>query len=234
MKKIILLTSIIAILSTLTLKAQVTIGTQEAPVPGALLQLKSIVDATSNGDVNATKGLNFPRVALVKHDQLQPMYSASVASNLAPEVKLAHKGLVVYNLTDDSNENLSVGLNYWDGEQWNSLEQKATQAVFTISDCNAITAKGDYFNTNPLNSSNYLTVPVNVTKPGYYSITAVPNPANGYYFTASGQFMATGPVTITLPGAGKPINFTPAGNAGDPIVVTLNDVAAPCTPYVLT
>jgi len=224
--------SIFALFSTLTLKAQVTIGTQEAPVQGALLQLKTIGDAASNGDVNATKGFNFPRVALVKQKQLQPMYSASEAINLSSSVKLAHKGLVVYNLTDDPNENLSVGLNYWDGEQWNSFEQKATQAKFEITDCSAITPNGDYFNNSPLNSSNYLTVPVNVTRPGYYTITAVPNPTNGYYFTASGQFMATGPVTITLPGAGKPINFTPIGNAGDPIVVTLNDVTAPCTPYV--
>ena len=232
MKKIILSAIIFAMLITPALKAQVTVGTQEAPVPGALLQLKTIVDATSKGDVNATKGLNFPRVALVKQKQLQPMYSAADAANLSTAVKLAHKGLVVYNLTDNPGENLSVGLNYWDGEQWNSLEQKATQAVFTITDCTACTANGDYFNTNPLNSNNYMTVPVNVTKPGYYTITAVPTPTNGYYFTASGQFMATGPATLTLPGAGQPVNFTPAGKAGDPIVVVLNGDTASCTPYV--
>jgi len=222
-----------AIFFALPVKAQVTIGIQETPVPGALLQLKSVADATSNGDVNATKGLNFPRVALVKQNQLQPMYSATDAANLTVNQKLAHKGLVVYNLTDNPDEPLYVGLNYWDGEQWNSLEQKATQAKFEITDCSAITANGDYFNNSPLNSSNYLTVPVNVTKPGYYTITAVPNPANGYYFTASGQFMSTGPVTLTLQGAGQPVNFTPTGNAGDPIVVTLNNETAPCTPYIV-
>jgi len=233
MKKIIFLTSIFAILSVLTLKAQVTIGTLESPVPGALLQLKSTGDADSNGDVNATKGLALPRVALVKHDQLQPMYSADEAAALSTEVKLAHKGLVVYNLTDDPEEPLSIGLNYWDGEQWNSIEPKVTQAQFSITDCSLITENGDYVRTIPLNGDNYIMVPVNVTKPGYYTITAVPNPENGYYFTASGQFMSRGPVNVRLQGAGLPVKASPGGSPGDPIIVVLNGDTASCTPNVL-
>ena len=228
MKKIIFLTSIFAILSVLTLKAQVTIGTLESPVPGAILQLKSVGDAESNGDVNATKGLALPRVALIKHDQLQPMYSADEAAALSTEVKLAHKGLVVYNLTDDPEEPLSIGLNYWDGEQWNSIEPKVAQAQYSIADCDLIKANGDYFAGTPLDASNYLSVPVNVTKAGYYSMTAVPNPENGYYFSISGQYLARGPVIVRLPGAGQPVHDTPC----DPIVVVLNGDTASCTPCV--
>jgi len=233
MKKILLFAGIFTVISALTIRAQVTVGTNELPVPGAILQLKTINDAASNGNVNATQGLGLPRVALVVKDQLQPMYSASEAPNLSNVVKMNHRGLVVYNVTENADEELYPGLYQWDGKQWTGLEQKTTAAVITFpTNCNAIAVYGDYFNNSPLNSSNYITIPVNVTRAGYYTISIVPNPDNGYYFTTSGSFMTTGPVIVTIPGAGQPKNFTPTGNPGDALTVVCNEDTAACSPYV--
>ena len=235
MKKLFLsfLVGIFALMSTLTLKAQVTVGANEGPVPGAILQVKTTGDAVSNGNVNATQGIGFPRVALVTKDLLQPMYSAADAPHLTDAVKMEHKGLVVYNVTDDDNVDLSPGLYQWDGTQWTGFAQKTPAAVINFpTDCSTITVDGDYFTGTPLNSSNYITIPVTVVKAGYYTISAVPKPDNGYYFSTSGTFMTTGPVLITIQGAGQPKNFTPTGSPGDALTLVCNVDTAACTPYV--
>ena len=235
MKKLFLflLVGIFAVTSTLTVKAQVTVGAEESPVPGAMLQLKSRSDALSQGNANAILGVGFPRVALVVRDQLQPMYSATDAPNLLKEVKMEHTGLVVYNVTEDDNEELHPGLYQWDGTEWTGFAQSTPAAHITFpTDCDSIMVNGDYYNTTPLNSSNYITIPVTVTKTGYYTISAVANPENGYYFSASGTFMSKGLVFVTIPGAGQPRNFTPSGNPGDALTVVCNGDTAVCTPNV--
>lgn len=201
-KKILFL--LLGIVSIISLQAQVTVGLDQNPVDGALLQLKTIDDATSAGEKNATQGLGFPRVALVKKDQLQPMYDAAGASALTTAQKKAHKGLVVYNVQEVDTEGLDVGLNYWDGEQWVAVSETQRKAEFTF-DCSKVRLYGRYFRRSPLTTENYIILPVTVTKKGDYTIIA--STTNGYYFQASGVFNQPGEYEIKLDGMGVPANI---------------------------
>lgn len=116
--KILLL--LIAILSiNLTLPAQVTIGTSEEPLSGALLQLKD-KDNVSDSTLNARKGLALPRVTLSEKKELYPMFladpdnpasgpSTDYAAN-KPVLDKAHTGLIVYNLVENDDKELCMGV----------------------------------------------------------------------------------------------------------------------------
>jgi len=105
--------------------SQVTIGNTEAPVEGALLQLKNI-DGKTNGEANSTKSLGLPRVALINRFLLDPMITSATTTD-----KDIHIGLLVYNTTDktlepasacdaipDWNSFIEKGLNVWNGTEW--------------------------------------------------------------------------------------------------------------------
>ena len=77
--------------------AQVTIGSEEAPTPGAILELKS-----------DTLGFLPPRVNLVDLSQPAPL-------------KNHVKGVIVYNLTVDNSKNLQEGLYTNNGSRWERL-----------------------------------------------------------------------------------------------------------------
>lgn len=64
------------------------------------------------------------------------------------------------------------------------------------------TPSGNYVKDTTLTASNYVTVTVNVTAIGTYSITT--NTVNGYFFSATSTFTATGSQSVKLYGAGKP------------------------------
>lgn len=92
-----------------TVSAQVTIGSNNPPNDNALLDLQEKTDGTS------TKGLLFPRVALVATDDFSP---------LAAHVK----GMVVYNTATtpydpatDMSTRVSPGLYYNDGTKWERM-----------------------------------------------------------------------------------------------------------------
>jgi hypothetical protein len=105
---------------------QVTIGAEEEPVNGALLQLKNI-EAVSGGGVNATKGLGLPRVKLVN---LKPGAATganslplSIGSPQAESWDLnAHIGLTVYNINPCPAGRTIIydetGPQVWDGSRW--------------------------------------------------------------------------------------------------------------------
>ncbi len=103
---------------------QVTIGSGEPPVSGAILQLKNQTD-TPQG-VNATKGLLLPRVQLIDLEKLQPMYSyADTANSPTDDDKAQHTGLVVYNVPDNAEcPGVEAGVYTWNGERWMSLMPK--------------------------------------------------------------------------------------------------------------
>jgi hypothetical protein len=98
------------------MKAQVSIGTDEAPVEGALLQIKEVSDNVSTDKANNTKGLAIPRVELTERSQLYPMFST--AYNKAVE-DAKHTGLMVWNTNASVME--GVGVYCWDGEKWFSI-----------------------------------------------------------------------------------------------------------------
>jgi len=139
---------------SLSLFSQVTVGLNEEPLGGAIFQLKTVGDDTSNGDENATQGLGFPRVELTDVYKLYPMYMNDTKYNTDPleKVKLdvSHKGLMVYNVKGS----LATGMYYWDGSQWMALESTVAipPAIAGLLCDNVTFAKqtlvnGEYFET---------------------------------------------------------------------------------------
>jgi len=133
-------------------------------------------------------GLKLPRLTTAERDALQIENKGTAA-----------KGVAIYNIDIDCVE-------YWNGEEWNSLCQTSTPATIIFDDakCNDIQIKGKYYASASLTDAHYITIPVNVTKKGNYSIIA--STGNGYNFQASGIFDETGEQTIKLNGFGTPAN----------------------------
>lgn len=90
-------------------------------------------------------------------------------------------------------------------------------ATFTLQGaggtCTNAVINGVYVVSTPLNASNSVTLTVNVTQIGTYSITTIA--ANGMTFSGAGVFSSTGAKTITLTGSG-----TPATNSSTSVTVT--------------
>ena len=79
-------------------------------------------------------------------------------------------------------------------------------AVFTLSgapnNCAPITVNGFYIHSKPLDNANTVVVQVDVTTPGMYTLST--NTVNGFGFSASGVFTASGLQNVTLRGSGVP------------------------------
>jgi len=126
--KLLLSILVIGMLSISSLYSQVTIGKDEEPVDGALLQLKH--DGTYTGNANASKGLNLPRVNLTDEFNLFPMFEddgnngykiGSVTYTKSDEDK-KHAGLMVYNINPCLTHNGDgIGPYVWDGSHWVKL-----------------------------------------------------------------------------------------------------------------
>lgn len=209
--------------------SQVTIGLGESPEKYAILQVKDKTRESSDPLDAATAdkgGILLPRVELHKKNQLLPFVTQDIvdANNQDyQDAKLIHTGLIVYNLIENDDEELCLGLNQWDGEKWNCFQSKLGNAVATLGNCDSLTFVGHYQNNVALTSSNYMTIPLHVQKAGAYTVTAMPDPDNGYYFTASGVFLTVGYYYLTIPGTGMPIDYTPESSNGDLIKITFND-----------
>ena len=118
-------------------------------------------------------------------------------------------------------------------------------------DCLPKSVNGVYVATTPLvSATNTITVQVNITRAGTYTITT--DTVNGYFFRATGLFTTLGATNVTLRSNGTPFvagvdNFVvrfdgticdiavtvlPAGSGG-PAVFTLNGAPATCTGAVV-
>jgi hypothetical protein len=79
-------------------------------------------------------------------------------------------------------------------------------AIFTLSgapgDCSPVTVNSFYIVTRPLDAANTVIIQVNVSTPGYYSIST--NTNNGMTFSATGVFTTTGLTNVILQGSGIP------------------------------
>jgi hypothetical protein len=73
----------------------------------------------------------------------------------------------------------------------------------SFGDCKPIVVNGSYTEDQPLTSSNFVTVTVDVAAAGTYKIFS--DTMNGFWFVDSGFFAAPGSYTVTLQGGGKPI-----------------------------
>ena len=110
-----------------------------------------------------------------------------------------------------------------------------TQAVYTLAGspnaCTSATPGGSYISGTALSASNTVSIQVNVTTAGTYTIST--NTVNGYKFSASGTFNTTGIQTINLVGTGTPVAaqtdvFTPtSGTAGCSFNVTVLNSSSP-------
>lgn len=130
MKHIILIMLFFVI--SLKVWSQVTIGLDEKPAEGTLLQLKS-KNATGQ-NVNSTKGLLLPRVELdpggsANGNNLAEKLVKSLQITLPPETRIdaeLHTGLTVYNTASGSitegapfaEEKICPGVYIWDGAEW--------------------------------------------------------------------------------------------------------------------
>lgn len=216
------------------LSSQVTIGAGEQPADGALLQLKD-KENVEDGTFNAHKGLALPRVTLSDKSELYPMFLADPENpdsgpNTDYETNKAtldktHIGLIVYNLTEDNDKDLCLGLNQWDGMQWNCFQSKMRNAEFDPVDCSGITVKGSFVEEVATTSENYLSINLNVTKAGAFTITATST--NGYNFYLSGVAVSEGPMTVNVPAQG-----TPDAAKIDALVFSGVELATGCEPKV--
>jgi len=93
-------------------------------------------------------------------------------------------------------------------------------ATFTIT-CTGAVPAGTYLAGTPLTAANTITLNVNVTVIGTWSVTTAPA-VNGVIFSGNGTFSATGAQTIVLTGSGTP---TAAGTH----TFTVTGATATCT-----
>jgi len=112
-------------------------------------------------------------------------------------------GLLIYNIDEDC-------FNYFGEEEdrWLSLCGGNAHSEINIIDCaNDIKVYGLYESGTPLSGGNYISVDINVTKPGPFTILIEADPDNGYFFYYAGEIFSPGPFNIRLPGMGTPVNF---------------------------
>ncbi len=113
-------------------------------------------------------------------------------------------------------------------------------AAFTLAgapgSCTPATVAGTYENGTALSTANTITIDVDVTGIGGYSLST--NTVNGMTFSASGNFTTTGPQNIVLTGTGTPaasgtFTFTPQAVAsGCTFDVVVAVAPLPSTDYL--
>lgn len=123
MKKKILTQAIVLVLLSITvgLQAQVTIGSNQPPVGGALLDLKN-QEPTSPGGITATKGLALPRVKLTDLNDITKDITDVTAADTDE-----HIGLTVYSV--GKCDGIDEGLYVWNGNSWEALYSKVGSAI---------------------------------------------------------------------------------------------------------
>lgn len=137
----------------LPLQAQVTIGSNEAPIEGALLQMKDTEGATGKVK-NSSKGVAFPRVALSQKNKLYPMFGeigAEKPAYTADETAInnKHAGLVVYNTytspgtVTDANLIFQEGLYVWLGDKWASVGTPSVDNGLNLTNSGVVRLGGD-------------------------------------------------------------------------------------------
>ncbi|WP_010254933.1 hypothetical protein [Myroides injenensis] len=163
--------------------------------PNTKIKDGSVANSSQTPSVNAIlelestgKGFLLPRLTNKQRDDI-----ANGANNL-------EDGLTIYNVDTDC-------INYWSkmNDMWMSLCGTLPPANVKVDSniCSTISFSGQLIQGQPLDESrDFLSITLDVTTIGDYNIDVVTD--NGYYFSTSGTFMSTGPVTIKLKGFGVP------------------------------
>lgn len=118
---------------SISVSAQVTIGSKNESSPGAILDLKQ----ENNSGANSSKGLMLPRVSLNSPSKLYPMLETDKKYNESSEEKALqdrlHKGLIVYNSNECFNTTATAkGVYTWDGSKWNRIGNEPNQTISTL------------------------------------------------------------------------------------------------------
>jgi hypothetical protein len=103
-------------------KAQVTIGLNETPIKGGLLELKDRI-ADADNVTSVSGGMVLPRVRLLSETTLEPFIAPADPEwnpSNQQQTQLDHIGLTVYNLTN--NANFHAGIYFWSGAKWLPLK----------------------------------------------------------------------------------------------------------------
>lgn len=115
MKKIIL-TCIVCTIACLA-NAQVTIGSDKAPLSGALLQLDQNLSTGTGGGVTSTKGLLLPRVEIKSETAL----ASTIGTLGSGETAADYTGLIVFHVKGSTLPALESGIYVWMGNKWEKL-----------------------------------------------------------------------------------------------------------------
>lgn len=103
---------------------QVTIGLDEKPIQGALLQLKNQLNIQGS-NANSTKGLGLPVVELTNIKPITEEELAKSIGNTTGSYDLNdHTGLLVYNITQSVPKQCALipeGLYVWNGKEWRRI-----------------------------------------------------------------------------------------------------------------
>jgi hypothetical protein len=97
---------------TASLYAQVTIGSETAPEPSVLLQIKEYETVSGSGAATAERGILLPRV------NLNSLSDITVITGGTPNEIVNLTGLLVYNV----NTSIGEGIYEWNGQEWAPLE----------------------------------------------------------------------------------------------------------------
>lgn len=125
MKRILFFT-LTCILTTST-QAQVTIGSSEEPVKGALLDIKSGAANSTTNVTSESGGLVLPRVRLEDRATLQPFIKLTDkewGTLDKDKTSKMHAGMIVYNLNTTSP--FTEGLYCWNGNSWRKMDDSPT------------------------------------------------------------------------------------------------------------
>lgn len=121
------------------------------------------------------------------------------------------------------------------GGTGNSSGKAAFSLSSSAGNCSNADVQGTYMKGTALSQSNSVTLDVNVTTPGDWSVST--STVNGFKFSGTGTFSSTGGQTITLQGSGTPTAGTAtifpvtAGSSTCSFTVPVDTIpVAPCNP----
>lgn len=199
--------SIIIAFSTLNLSAQVSIGSNEEPMGGALLDLKQ-ENTTSK---NSKLGMKIPRVNLSDMNELYPMYGSTnnetpIYTNNKNQLKNVNKGLMVYNMSKTSG--MKQGMYIWDGETWMNFKTRNLAAP-SVSEllCDAAYLEPEFY-TAGIPFDGLLKIPYLGGNGAFHSETDVKS-SNGLTFTLQKSQLIDGAGTLIYRVTGTPTASSP-------------------------
>ncbi len=150
------------------------------PDPSAMIDIKS-----------TNKGLLIPRMTQTEIENI---------TNPA-------NGLIVFNTTKDKFFTFIASEVNWKEISYgtSTIVPYGDGSIGTGNSCDNTGVYGDYKTGQALTVTEFVTIDVNVTTIGAYSITT--DTVNGYSFSATGVYGSTGIQTVDLAGSGIPLTY---------------------------